>query len=268
LSLLLPITQNDQLPEHPSGYVYSDPQIHNANARGVTPHVFELASKYHNFTGHLLPALMDINWHSIRKETFKVQDAFGKVDIPQIYFELYDNYFLDTFNTFVYSSIEITQTKIQIFISPMDGYSLLEVLLLVFSLETWILVGILLLIIWLFVYLTNLFFKRNQSLNASNVIVTSTWSPIGIILGISQRRLSRHKMSRLILMTFVVLCLILRISFQSKMFGYTANKPLRPSLKTIDDLIENGYKFYMLDQSMYSTGDLYTNKFTEKSKHQ
>ncbi|KAL7019646.1 hypothetical protein ACKWTF_011190 [Chironomus riparius] len=258
LGLMLPINKDQDLPEHPSGYAQFDTKNDTFRVHGVVPLIFEIAAQYHNFSDVHIPAFMSVNWFDKTRNSYNDLKLLENSSVSNLYFELIGSDYLHIFEFNLQSSMDVTNKKIQIFIRKIDDYSQLDILCFIFAPQTWILLSLSTLLICLVVYFTNKMVKNKSNLHFKHTVVTSTWIVFAILFGMPQKRLSKKKWMRFILMAFVALCLFFRMSFQSGLFGFMTKKLERQPFKTIDNLIDNGYEFYAVDQTPYFIIDPYS----------
>jgi hypothetical protein len=101
--------------------------------------------------------------------------------------------------------------------------------------------------------------EKIQDLVFGEGVRIPTMNFFGTIFGIGQTRLPRRNFPRFLLMMFIILCLILRTCHQSMLYDLMQQDLRRPELKTIDEAIAKGYKFYMQDTyiNRYKNAEFY-----------
>lgn len=77
----------------------------------------------------------------------------------------------------------------------------------------------------------------------------SYYNLLMIILGGSIKTLPKRDFPRLLMMTFVVFCLIMRTVYQSKMFKYLQANDCKKMVKTLDDMKKREFDLYIISYS-------------------
>lgn len=66
-----------------------------------------------------------------------------------------------------------------------------------------------------------------------------------IIFGGSQRRLPQHNLSRFVLMTFLIACLVIRNGYQGSLFKFLQSEGQAKHAETIEEMINQGFEIFM-----------------------
>lgn len=79
-----------------------------------------------------------------------------------------------------------------------------------------------------------------------------------IFFGISMNVLPRRNFARFILTMFAIYSLIIRTTWQGKMFEFLKKNVSKPEIQTIDEMIEKNFMFYLLPEfeKIYPDSDL------------
>ncbi|CAG9810326.1 unnamed protein product [Chironomus riparius] len=216
------------------------------NVHGITPKIFEIASKVHNFTEQYQP--VDIHPLWIFPEKNKQMNFVlinNTYKIPSVYFEIHDikkkNVIMDVSNV-------IVNMKTIMFVTPADKYTVYEKFVLPFDSLTWILLGTTFMLTFMSIMMINLTSRATRNLVYGYKVTNPIWNVISIFFGISQTKLPTKNFSRFILVLFIFFCLIFRTCFQSKFFEFMTSEPRLSPPRTISDLI---YRNYSVCRSMH-----------------
>lgn len=130
---------------------------------------------------------------------------------------------------------------ISFLLSPSESFSSYEKLFLPFDETTWILT----LVVFLYAFLTiptiNMLSEKLQVIIYGKFVSTPAFNVIGTFFGIGQQTLPDDNFPRILLMTFIIFCLIIRTAYQSLLFEYVAIDIRKPVPSTIDELVQNNY---------------------------
>lgn len=131
-----------------------------------------------------------------------------------------------------------------IVITPGEEYDGYEKLLLPFDEETWFF------IIFTFGVAFTTVFVASFSQNLRNLVFgvnvpTPAMNVVRALFGISQEQMPTRNFARFILILLLLYTLIIRTCFQGKMFEFLQKDMRKPTLDTVEELIENNYTFYM-----------------------
>lgn len=124
----------------------------------------------------------------------------------------------------------------------LNGY---ERMILPFDEPTWMWIGITFGSAFATIFVLR--FMRPEFVNF--VIGKSIASPALNVLraffGVSQIICPRRNFARFLLMMLILFSLIVRTAYQGKMFEFLQKELRKPTVKTIDEMIENNFTFYM-----------------------
>lgn len=257
LVMLIPTQANDKTIFHTSGYALIDRYFGESHYEifGITPIIFQIAAKLHNFTVFFQLGIMENKWITNLKNSVKIFEVNGIKKNPHVYFEILP---LDVFPHHISTSKVVTNLNVLMYVTPSDKYTVYEKFILPFDFSTWILIFLTFLMTFVTILIINQLSKTTQNLVYGHAIDTPIWNVTSVFFGISQTRLPNTNFSRFILMLFIYFCLIFRTCFQSKFFEFLTSEPRRPPPNTIGDLIDRHYKVY----SMITT----LNAFAGKNK--
>ncbi|CAG9809759.1 unnamed protein product [Chironomus riparius] len=129
-------------------------------------------------------------------------------------------------------------------ISPPEPYSAFEKLLLPFDETTWIFFIAVFLYAFVSILVINLVSSNLQDMFYGENVKTPIFNVVGTFFGISQTSLPDANFPRILLMTFILYCLILRTAYQSLLFEYVATDMRKSSPTTVDELLEADFTLY------------------------
>lgn len=147
--------------------------------------------------------------------------------------------------------------EVSFLIPPSETYSNVEKLFLPFSIEVWIMVLIVFIIALLVIWLLN----RTVSREIRNAIVgdninTPTLNLLIAFNGGGMIVLPRNNLARFLLMLFILYSLVIRSLYQGELFKFLQSDNHKPEPKTIDELIEKDFTFYINQQFLESHKDM------------
>lgn len=128
-------------------------------------------------------------------------------------------------------------------------YTSLEKLFLPFDLETWILI-----IIFIVAGILVIEVIRKTSRTIQNFVFgrnnyTPKMNLIRVFYGMSLITSPSRNFARYMLMMFILFCLIMRTAYQGKMFQFLQKDMRKPEVKSIEEMIENNFTFFVLQDS-------------------
>jgi hypothetical protein len=137
------------------------------------------------------------------------------------------------------------EEKASFLLTQREPYSAYEKLLLPFDDTTWIFFIAVFLYSFLSIVVINLVSRNFQDMFYGENVKTPAFNVVGTFFGISQTTLPDANFPRILLMTFILYCLVLRTAYQGVLFEYVATDMRKPSPTTIEELYEQGYTVYM-----------------------
>jgi hypothetical protein len=192
--------------------------------KGVFVDLFKILSN----KGHFIPIFLDSDSNDFQKMhivlTFPIltsPDKFTKADF----------------------TTQFIEEKVSIFLTQREPYSVNEKLLLPFDDTTWIFFVAFLLYTFMSIIVIKLVSRRFQHM----LYETPAFNFVGTLFGISQITLPDANFSRILLMTFILYCLVLRTAYQGLLIEYVSTDIRKSSPTTFEDLHEQGYIVYALD---------------------
>lgn len=242
LVLMLPMAGIDGMLYHVSGYTLPNENFTDFKIFGLTPEVFKIAAKFHNFTTGFQPA--DVKGSFIA--TYDESEAElllinGTLKIPHVYFQVTSTKFLT--NAIRTSNIFENDFEI-ILATPAEKYSVYEKFALPFDTETWILIFVTFLVTFSTIFVVNCLSQSVRNVVFGEMINNPFWNVVSIFFGISQTKLPAVTFARFILALFIWFCLIFRTCFQSKFFEFMTSELRRAPPKCVEDLWEGNYSIY------------------------
>jgi hypothetical protein len=138
-------------------------------------------------------------------------------------------------------TVQFLEERASFFLTQREPYSAYEKLWLPFDDTTWIFFIAVFLYSFLSIFVINLMSENLQYMFYGENVNTPIFNVVGTFFGISQTRLPDANFPRILLMTFILYCLILRTAYQSLLFEYVATDMRKPSPTTIDELIDQKF---------------------------
>ncbi|CAG9799794.1 unnamed protein product [Chironomus riparius] len=245
LVMMIPIQDIDRTIQYTSGYAYIENLFGESQYTiyGITPVIFNIASKLHNFSVYFQLVIMEPNWIKSIQNDVRVFKVNGIVKSPNVFFQISP---LAEFTHHITVTKVVANLDVLMYVTPSEKYTAYEKFILPFDLYTWILIFVTFLMTFVTIFIINRLSKSTQNLVYGHAIETPIWNVISIFFGISQTQLPNKNFSRFILMIFIYFCLIFRTCFQSKFFEFMTSEPRRPPPKTFSDLIDRNYNVYAI----------------------
>lgn len=139
-------------------------------------------------------------------------------------------------------------------VPPGQDYGELEKLLRPFNYAVWIaiisiyiFIGILVLLFWRFPQMFDFVIGIKTKFHFL------TFS--GLQLGISQPHVPQQRLSRFVLMIFILNCLILRSSYQGIIFKILISHDKKPPVNSINEMMEKNFFFYIYESLSHRLKD-------------
>lgn len=76
-----------------------------------------------------------------------------------------------------------------------------------------------------------------------------TMSLVAVVYGLTLHKLPTRNFARFLLISFIVLCLIMRTLYQGSVYKFLQSDMRHKVAETIDDMVREDFKFYVLDMS-------------------
>jgi hypothetical protein len=124
----------------------------------------------------------------------------------------------ETYDGFYHISFAYEQYKMLFVVTPGESFSPYEKLLLPFDALTWSFLLSTLLIAFVVIFIVDLMPKVVQSLFYGLGVSSPMLNVISIFFGIAQQKLPFNNFGRIILITFVMVCVVLRNGYQGKKY--------------------------------------------------
>ena len=200
LVMMLPLPAKDGTVYHASGYSVlignsSDYEIH-----GISPVIFEITSRIHNFTVDYRPVYMQDDWHRLDGPNFIVGSINDSKKVVNVYFEIFTLFYI---GINIRTSNVVENRKVLMAVTPAEKYTVYEKFFLPFDLEMWILSALTFALTFLTIFIINRLSKSTQSIVYGQRVETPAWNVVSIFFGISQTRLPNKNFSRFILVMFI-----------------------------------------------------------------
>lgn len=215
------------------------------SVKGISPKVFNIASKKFNFKDgywpvraenllHLLDARYKYEILLLKKNTSYKQ--------PLIYFDI------SSVSTNVEYNMRMAtvfnELKFTFLVTPDKSYTHYEKLILPFDMYIWIYLSLTFFMTFLTIFVINRLSKSVQFFIIGKIVKNPLLNVISIFFGIPQTRLPAESFSRIILLLFTFLCLIFRIYYQGLLYKFIKNEPKRAPPKSIQDLVDRNYSIF------------------------
>lgn len=246
LVMMLPAQTEENVIYKVSGYAYVEKDATNFEIFGITPKIFEIASKVYNYKSAYQPVLTDTRFiYDFRKDKPKIIFIKYKFKTPNVYFEVIsvrrktDQIFLTGY---------FTESKYYYLMTPGEKYTSYEKMTFPFDLLTWIMLLTTFTITFLTIFIVNHLSQKTKNIVYGNKIKNPMMNVLSIFFGISQTRLPQKNFPRFILYLFIWFCLIFRTCFQNKLFEFMTTDHRKNSPKYISDLIDENYTIYTYDE--------------------
>lgn len=155
---------------------------------------------------------------------------------------------------YTYPYIFLPNTMI---VPPGQEYNTYEKLLLPFDLATWALILFTLLAAFLTIIIVSLTTKSIRDFVFGSNIASPSLNVAMIFFGSPQFNLPKHNFARFLTMLFVLYSMIIRTAWQGKMFEFMQKKMTKDAVRSVDEMIEKNFTFYMLPafKSIYEEMD-------------
>ncbi|CAG9811424.1 unnamed protein product [Chironomus riparius] len=134
-----------------------------------------------------------------------------------------------------------------------DLYTSFEKVLLPFDRETWISLLLTFASSVAVILIINRFSKNVQNLFFGSAIQSPTFNIFRAFFGIGQTRLPRESFARLILLSFVMWCLVVRTAYQGKLFEFTTTAIRKPELRTLEELRHQNFTLFLPENQNFSS---------------
>lgn len=163
--------------------------------------------------------------------------------VPNVRFRLFSATSLDV-HINGHSTTSFYEEIIGFLITPSEPYTSYEKLILPFDETTWFYILIVFICAFFAIPIINLVSQKFQNVFYGEGVMTPAFNIIGTFFGIGQIKLPDDDFPRILLMTFILFCLLIRTAYQSVLFEYVATDLRKPLPRTIDDLLDWNYTIY------------------------
>ncbi|CAG9806529.1 unnamed protein product [Chironomus riparius] len=198
--------------------------------------------------------------------TKSLQPENNTILTPQIHFQIapfiFSNYAPETYH---FTTL-FHEQKISFALTESQPYSSFEKLSLPFDTLTWTFLIIVFVCAFSCILVFGIISSKVQELIFGKDVDTPSLNVVAIFFGISQTKLPFRNFPRIILVTFIMFCLVLRTAYQGVLFEMIAGDLRKPLPKTLDDLHDMDYKILLCDAISFIE-DLFPEKLTT-SVHQ
>jgi hypothetical protein len=116
-----------------------------------------------------------------------------------------------------------------------------------FDTATWISIGIVFLTSFVSIFVINI--ANIQTYFHQHAHSISILEVFRNFFGIGQSQLPARNFGRLILISFILWCLVIRTAYQSKLFEYTTTPIRKPDMKTLEELRAKNVTLYYPDDT-------------------
>ncbi|CAG9811075.1 unnamed protein product [Chironomus riparius] len=139
----------------------------------------------------------------------------------------------------------------QLFIPPGDLYTSFEKVLLPFDFETWICLTIAMFSAVVAICIINRFPLMVKNIFYGSKVQSPMLNVVRGFFGIGQTILPKKNFARLILLSFILWCLVIRTAYQGKLFEFTTTAIRKPEMRTLEELKDKNFSLYMPDENEY-----------------
>jgi hypothetical protein len=147
-----------------------------------------------------------------------------------------------------YTSVFETE-KIFFFVTPGELYTSYEKVYLPFDYETWMYLCITFACAFAMIFIINRLNKNIQDIVYGENVQTPAFNIVSIFFGIGQVKLPTANFARILLVTFLYFCMIIRNAYQEVQFEMFTSDLRKPSPKTIDQLYDFNYSIILWTQN-------------------
>jgi hypothetical protein len=215
------------------GRMYVSMDVSN-NLVGPPIDLFKAMASVGNFTYNYQLLKQDVNYGMVGVP------QNGRIIDIQIYFQIPRIAFSSLTDSFHLTTVFLEE-KVTFVLTEAEAYSSYEKLLLPFDTLTWIFSLTVFVFAFSSIFAINLISPHLQNLFYGEYVSTPALNVIGIYFGSSQIKLPFRNFPRIILITFIMFCLVLRTAYQGVLFEMVAGDMRKPLPKTIDDLYKMNY---------------------------
>lgn len=172
--------------------------------------------------------------------TDKFQTIFMIVRLP--YIKNYDMKHLTT---------PFIEDRISFALAKPESFNSFEKMILPFDLLTWIFTIVVFITAFGCISIINLFSKQTQKLFYGENVKSPALNVLGIFFGFSQTHLPVKNFPRMLLVTFVMFCLVLRTAYQGVLFTMMSTDMGKILPKSIEDLYDMNYTIVINEDDDY-----------------
>lgn len=207
--------------------------------------LFNAMAKKGNFISHIQIMRFSKNEKGINKmlipyNGYVIEDFQAYFIIVRLPF--INNYYMKHLTT------PFIEDRISFALAKPDGFTSFEKMIMPFDLLTWIFTITVFVTAFGSIFIINLTFKIVQNLFYGVNIKSPALNVLAIFFGITQTQLPAKHFPRIILVTFVMFCLVLRTAYQGVLFKIMATDMGKPLPKTIEDLYVMNYTIVINDE--------------------
>ena len=137
----------------------------------------------------------------------------------------------------------------------------MEKLILPFDHETWYGICITFIVSSIVIIICNQFPNKLRKIFYGSAKKTKVFNIFQTFFGISHIKVPKNNFTRIILISFIFWCLVIRTAYQGKLFEFTTTAIRKPKLKTLEDLRSKNFSIFFA--SVTSQNELF--ETTQKS---
>lgn len=142
-------------------------------------------------------------------------------------------------------SVPYFSNPLMFMIPPSKRFTHFEKLLQPFDETVWILLLLVVLFALLVTLMLTLKFKKLQPYVYGSGMRDPVMNALVGIFGGSQLKLPKENFSRVLLMMFLILCLVMRSAYQGSLYKFLQSDRHHKELQSVDEMIERNFEFYM-----------------------
>lgn len=165
------------------------------------------------------------------------------------------NFFFKESETIFNTSRSMTRSfsflRTQMALPPGEKHTGYEKFVLCFDKLTWILIIVTFVVAFSTIFIVNFSSDLVKNIVFERVITSPALNVARIFSGVSQVTTPRRTFARILTVLFILYSLIIRTSWQGKMFEFLQKNMTKPGVRTIDEMIEKTYSFYVTEAFLY-----------------
>ena len=123
----------------------------------------------------------------------------------------------------------------------------MEKLVLPFNFETWTGLGVTFLLATITIFIINRLPRKIRKLFYGKATSVKVLNIFQKFFGIGEKKLLEVNVARIVLISFIFWCLVMRTAYQGKLFEFTTTAIKKPEFKILEELRARNYTLYLPD---------------------